>query len=50
LKIKGVLITLMFFAVLFYPVAAAEPRPTVMITDYNVYPEVLMLGDIAFAE
>jgi len=29
---------------LFYPVAA-EPRPTVMITDYNVYPEVLMPGD-----
>ena len=44
MKIRAVLITLMFFTVLFYPVAA-EPRPTVMITDYNVYPEVLMPGD-----
>lgn len=44
MKIRAVLITLMFFTLLFYPVAA-EPRPTVMITDYNVYPEVLMPGD-----
>ncbi len=44
MKIRAVLITLIFFTVLFYP-AAAEPRPTVMITDYNVYPEVLMPGD-----
>ncbi|MGB2842311.1 MAG: hypothetical protein WBC40_07535 [Halobacteriota archaeon] len=44
LRIRAVLIVLMFFTVLFYPVAA-EPRPTVMITDYNVYPEVLMPGD-----
>lgn len=44
MRIRAVLITLMFLTVLFYP-AAAEPRPTVMITDYNVYPEVLMPGD-----
>ncbi|MEA2032078.1 MAG: hypothetical protein U9N41_00665 [Euryarchaeota archaeon] len=44
MRIRAVLITLMFFTMLFYP-AAAEPRPTVMITDYNVYPEVLMPGD-----
>ncbi|MCK4735272.1 MAG: hypothetical protein KAT65_22660, partial [Methanophagales archaeon] len=44
MKIRAVLITLMFLTVLFYPVAA-EPRPTVMVTDYNVYPEVLMPGD-----
>jgi len=44
LKIRAVLIVLMFFTMLFYP-AVAEPRPTVMITDYNVYPEVLMPGD-----
>lgn len=44
MKIRAVLIILMFLTVLFYP-AAAEPRPTVMITDYNVYPEVLMPGD-----
>jgi hypothetical protein len=44
LKIRAVLIVLMFLTLLFYP-AAAEPRPTVMVTDYNVYPEVLMPGD-----
>jgi len=44
LKIRAVLVTLMFFTMVFYPVVA-EPRPTVMITDYNVYPEVLMPGD-----
>ena len=44
MKIRAVLIVLMFFTMLFYP-AVAEPRPTVMITDYNVYPEVLMPGD-----
>ena len=44
MKIRAVLITLMFFTLLFYPVAA-EPRPTVMITSYKVYPEVLMPGD-----
>ena len=44
MKIRAVLITLMFLTMLFYPVAA-EPRPTVMITDYNVYPAVLMPGD-----
>ncbi|MDI6884826.1 MAG: hypothetical protein QMD22_00465 [archaeon] len=44
MEIRAVLIVLMFLTVLFYP-AAAESRPTVMITDYNVYPEVLMPGD-----
>ncbi|MQY54477.1 MAG: hypothetical protein GH149_04205 [Methanosarcinales archaeon] len=39
MRIRAVLIVLVFLTMLFYPVAA-EPRPTVMITDYNVYPEV----------
>ena len=44
MKIRAVLIALMFLTMVLYP-AAAEPRPTVMVTDYNVYPEVLMPGD-----
>ena len=44
LKIRVVLITVMFLTMLFYPAAALQ-RPTVMVTDYTVYPEVLMPGD-----
>lgn len=45
---SAVLIVLMlFFALLFYPAASqpADPKPTVMVTSYTVYPEVLMPGD-----
>lgn len=47
LKIRAVCLSLMVFTVLFYPAAAAAAgqRPTVMVTDYNVYPDVLMPGD-----
>ncbi|MFZ2071637.1 MAG: hypothetical protein WAV32_08625 [Halobacteriota archaeon] len=44
MKIRAFLIALMVLTMLFYPVAA-EPRPTVMVTHYNMYPEVLMPGD-----
>lgn len=44
LRISVVFIILIFFTLLFYPTAALQ-RPTVMVTDYTVYPEVLMPGD-----
>ena len=47
LIIRAVCLSLMLFMVLCYPTAAAAAgqRPTVMVTDYNVYPDVLMPGD-----
>ena len=48
MRIRAVCLSLMLFTVLCYPTAAAAAagqRPTVMVTDYNVYPDVLMPGD-----
>ena len=47
LTLRAVCLSLMLFMVLCYPTAAAAAgqRPTVMVTDYNVYPDVLMPGD-----